>query len=202
MALSLRENKELVIRTCIDILDDLKESEIEFCEFLTNDCTYYGASSLRINYSDFWSDRFGVINFDHGATRATLICEDFDFVIKIPLENVSTNYNVEENNIYHDLLKNDYYSDINGVFPCTEIFKYNDMDILVQEKATTGDEVISTTFSEWYNGSCDELDLFYDYYGYKVEDLFEEYDINDTHMGNIGVINDRPVLFDFAGYHE
>lgn len=50
------------------------------------------------------------------------------------------------------------------------------------------------------------IEIFYNYYGgEKMDKLFlllSKFDVCDCHCGNLGYIDDRPVIFDYAGYNE
>jgi len=132
-----------------------------------------------------------------------------------PLDN-DWNYCAAESEIYK-LAKEEGIEDL---FAKTEFLgRVNDLFVYTQEKAEMFD-YCKTTLSKEDSISIQKKmkDIsspirsevwVYDFINYYNEELFDElcaflnkYEINDMHSGNIGYIEDRPVLVDYSAFHS
>ena len=126
-----------------------------------------------------------------------------------------------ETEIYNDAV----LCGIERIFPETRVFYTNKYGITFysQERITSsvGDDGAkpAVTFGKARENSSKATDKMYykpssnlwaikayQVYGKrfmrKVADFTKKHRINDLHGGNIGYINNRPIILDFAGYHQ
>ena len=159
-----------------------------------------------------------------GATRICVYHKDWDFVLKFDEEYKSTAYCALE--FYHyEMAKK--YNVQRVLLPIEKIAVFdNGLKIYRQAKFTAGWHDLdrkdnqslrqafeqtrrSKTFRKISKGMHHDTHDYWiarttQLYGKKfmrsLEDWIKEYEINDLHTGNIGMLNGRPVLLDYAGY--
>lgn len=196
--------------------------------FLTEITNYLEAHDINIDNINpleidenpnvfFYSDFF---DFNYGATRGCFISteEQLKYVFKFDLENVSENYC--ENEAY-------YYKKAKaaGLGECfAKVFKFDEVNNTSVYCAEYVDEIGCDSLNNLTKEEKEEVEkhtsqyktaprlpmewsfTFINYYGTDLYDSLLEflidYGINDLHYGNIGYIQGRPVIFDYAGFWE
>lgn len=159
-----------------------------------------------------------------GATRVCIFKSSWDFVLKMEKDNRQTDYCALE--AYHyDMAKK--YNVQRILLPIEKIASFeNGIKVYRQTKYSTGwcdrehrDKVmfkkafVSMQNSKQFHKIMESVNdqIAYEWvartiqlYGKKFMFSFEqwlnEYEINDLHIGNIGMLNSRPILLDYAGY--
>lgn len=159
-----------------------------------------------------------------GATRVCIFKPSWDFVLKMERDNRQTDYCALE--AYHyDMAKK--YNVQRILLPIEKIASFeNGIKVYRQTKYSTGwydreyrdktmskKAFISMQDSKQFRKIMDSIhdQISYEWvariiqlYGKKFMLSFEqwlnEYEINDLHTGNIGMLNNRPILLDYAGY--
>lgn len=159
------------------------------------------------------------ISFFNGATKAVIVMEEADFVIKIPFlytwrGGASENFCEIELDIYEKAKQNKEISECFASV-CFGGKVYN-VPFYLMERVNVDEEYNSDTIYEHYenNGyTRSEVDneeeedgvrfLFEEFYPdvfSSLEEFIEEHGINDLHTGNFGFLNGRPVFIDYSGY--
>lgn len=159
-----------------------------------------------------------------GATRICVYHKDWDFVLKFDEEYLTTAYCSLE--CYHYEMAKAYRVE-RVLLPIERVATFdNGLKVYRQAKFTTGWHDLSCkdnkalrsayeqtkhskTFKKIYKGMHHDTHEFWvarvtQLYGKKfmrsLEDWISEYQVNDLHTGNIGLLNGVPVLLDYAGY--
>lgn len=159
-----------------------------------------------------------------GATRICVYHKDWDFVLKFDEEYQTTAYCSLE--CYHYEMAKAYRVE-RVLLPIERVATFdNGLKIYRQAKFTTGWHDLSNkdnkalrsayeqtkhskTFKKIYKGMHHETHGIWvarvtQLYGKKfmrsLENWISEYEVNDLHTGNIGLLNGVPVLLDYAGY--
>lgn len=169
------------------------------------------------------------LKFAHGETRFCLYDPKWDRVLKIPrFENVSDDYSEIEANNYQKAK----YAGLADIFLASEYYCTLDCDlpIYVQVKYTyshcgmnhcdmraEGKKIANAKNAKIYkrvrNSMPDDrcyddvwLCRAYQLYGKqffrKLCEFLRENAIDDLHASNVGWLNGKPVILDYAGYHE
>lgn len=159
-----------------------------------------------------------------GATRVCIFKPSWDFVLKIEKDNRQTDYCALE--AYHyDMAKK--YNVQRILLPIEKIASFdNGIKVYRQTKYSTGwynrkyrDRVISEKafasmkdskqFHKIMDAVHDQIayewvartvQLYGKKFMFSFEQWLDEYEINDLHTGNIGMLNNCPILLDYAGY--
>lgn len=159
-----------------------------------------------------------------GATRICMYHKDWDFVLKFDEEYQFTAYCSLE--CYHYEMAKAYRVE-KVLLPIERIATFdNGLKIYRQAKFTTGWHDLNRkdnkalrsayeqlrnrkTFKKIYEGMHYDTHEYWvarvtQLYGKKfmrsLENWIAEYEINDLHTGNIGMLNGVPILLDYAGY--
>lgn len=159
-----------------------------------------------------------------GATRICVYHKDWDFVLKFDEEYQTTAYCSLE--CYHYEMAKAYRVE-RVLLPIERVATFdNGLKVYRQAKFTTGWHDLSNkdnkalrsayeqtkhskTFKKIYKGMHHDTHEFWvarvtQLYGKKfmrsLENWISEYQVNDLHTGNIGLLNSVPVLLDYAGY--
>lgn len=159
-----------------------------------------------------------------GATRICVYHKDWDFVLKFDKEYQTTAYCSLE--CYHYEMAKAYRVE-RVLLPIERVATFdNGLKVYRQAKFTTGWHDLSNkdnkalrsayeqtkhskTFKKIYKGMHHDTHEFWvarvtQLYGKKfmrsLENWISEYEVNDLHTGNIGLLNGVPVLLDYAGY--
>jgi hypothetical protein len=185
---------------------------------------FYSIYSMEDALQEVSAPEFSV---DSGVTKGCIIPKDSDFVIKWTRDK-RENEAEQELEIYQEAVARG----IDFLFPQTcflcevsgvKFFAQQKVDCSrydLDEKAYTKYKKITKTVKAeifqkaqkgFYNYSWRSIDnlwlsMIISLYGKKItlklEQFTVDFKINDLHNGNIGFINNRPVLLDFCGYHR
>jgi len=164
---------------------------------------------------------------DSGVTKGCIIPEGFDFVIKWTKDK-RENEAEQELEIYQEAVARG----IDFLFPQTcFLCEVSGVKFFAQQKVdcsrgnldektyskykkitkTVKQEIFQKAQKGFYNNAWGGIDILWlsmviSLYGkkttLKLEQFTMDFKINDLHNGNIGFINNRPVLLDFSGYHR
>lgn len=182
-----------------------------------------GEPPCGIKFYDSGADRV-----DAGCTSIVLFFKEFsDYVFKIPC--VGIYYNNDRNYAY---LKKDYCLLSKTIYDKSCALGISDMlceirylgtidgfPIWYQKRVQSefaydeyacihSDDSRRYAYENSYRCGMIEshIEIFYNYYGEekmnKLFSLLSQYDVIDCHCGNLGYIDDRPVIFDYAGYND
>lgn len=186
----------------------------------------YGISAESFIYAtrNLNRDKFSIY---HGATKGVIIPRDSDFVFKIGFnarvedypDTLTYEYCYIEKEIYEKAKKHGVSSFFAA---CAYFDTINEIDIFIQQKVVPAidhgmgsiietelyDRIISASSSydaleyipfEW-------IEDFINYYSeeefYKLCEFLDDYGVNDLHEGNIGYLNNAPIIFDYAGWYD
>lgn len=196
------ESKDWVIKIPI-------KGIVEFeCEFDSGDdeCPYDGCSCCEHEESSRYYVEF------EGAN-----CFLTDNYITIPekLDEYYWDYCAVEEEIY----KLAEHKKVEEFFIKTErVGEYKGYPIYVQRKVTfnTRGFIVSQDSKDFVTNSCAPVsrmtnsrafnEMVVEYYGkeraMKLFNFIEEYQIDDLHSNNLGYISNKPVLFDYGGFHN
>ena len=182
-----------------------------------------GESPYSIKFYDSGADRVEL-----GCTSIVLFFKEFsDYVFKIPCVGIYYNGDRDYARLQKDycLLSKTIYDESCslGISDILCEIKYlgtiNDFPVWYQERVqsefaydeyagTHSDDSRKYAYENCYRCGMVEshIEIFYNYYGgEKMDTLFSllaKYDVIDCHCGNLGYIDDRPVIFDYAGYND
>lgn len=159
------------------------------------------------------------LSFLNGATKAVIVIEEADFVIKIPfLHNwrggSSENFCEIELDIYEKAKQN---KEISECFASVCFGgKVCNAPFYLMEKVSVDEEYNSDTIYSFYEdigyshseviNEAEEdgvrllFESFYPDVFSSLEEFIDEHEINDLHTGNFGFLNGRPVFIDYSGY--
>lgn len=159
-----------------------------------------------------------------GATRICVYHKDWDFVLKFDKEYRTTSYCSLE--CYHYEMAKAYRVE-KVLLPIEKVATFdNGLKIYRQVKFTTGWDDMSHKDSKALRSAYEQVrrskafkkihdGMNYDTHEYwiarvtqlygkkfmrSLENWISQYQVNDLHMGNIGLLNGVPVLLDYAGY--
>ena len=200
--LTLKDNYEQIAMQCANLIDELLDYEA-FDFFWNKSRTFSGASMMKLDYcfEECFLNQYGNVTMSGGATRLTIISDEMDYVVKICFEEVASDYVTDEYLIYNDVKNSEEFQDLLPMLVETSRFLYDGSWVEIQEKVDADEDLVYQTYGDYLDNSEVE-EVLEDTYGEKIYDMFEEFGINDLHCGNLGFRDGKPVLFDFAGYHE
>lgn len=155
-----------------------------------------------------------------GATKGVFIIPNRSYVLKFSFDDDYDEARVETE-IYNDAV----LCGVERIFPKTCVFYTNKHGITFysQERITSsigdcGPLPVTSTAKARENAQKVAHEMYYvpaskmwmhkayQVYGKrfmgKLADFTKKHCINDLHNGNIGYINNRPIILDFAGYHQ
>lgn len=151
------------------------------------------------------------LKYTYGATKIVLMFAEIpNKVIKIPFQGYMHNNEIVLFNIDYCALEQSLYADCADKYkkymvPVEYIGKINNTCIYAQDKieiiedSEETEDIVTIKNSEWYYYAI-EL------YSKKEVDNFLAYcktlSIFDLRNGNIGYLNDKPVLIDYGGYFD
>lgn len=208
-------SKETVVANhFFTLLGQLEEGCAEFSEFFQKpDGTKW--RELMWNNAGSWADS---IVLDSGATKAVIIDEDYDYVLKIPFFMESgwnycqielENYvSAKQDNLETYFAEIFYLGEYEGA-QCYASKKADCDDIegrVSDEIRESYPDMSDEEFSSYIDNSWTEevvAEAMENYVGDdwdKLCDFLHENDINDLHYGNVGYINGSLVYIDFSGY--
>ena len=155
--------------------------------------------------------RIAKLKYTYGATKIVIMFAEIpNKVIKIPFQGYYHNNELILFNIDYCALEQSLYADCIDKYkkymvPVEYLGKINDISIYAQEKIEMiyddeeAEDIVSIKDSEWYYYAI-EL------YGQAEVDAFLIYcrslSIFDLREGNIGYLNEKPVLIDYGGFFD
>ena len=156
-----------------------------------------------------------------GATKICLVPDDGDFVFKINIiDDDGIDYCKYEADNYQEAVKagkgkyfleTRYFKTLNECGVCFAIYIQPKIEEISSEIDSDSDEVINISPSYYSSPAADRLSPtwihnFIEAYGeseyFSLLDFCNKTAINDLHSGNIGYIDNHPVIFDYAGYFD
>lgn len=211
------KNMEYLKETVFDLLEILYTEDSNFSRFLeTRNENYWYKFSRNFYRSDFFD-----ISLSSGATKAVIIPNSLDYVIKIPfITNSEINYCAREAEYYSDAKD----SNIEELFcECFYLEDFCGVPIYLMEKVSCDETEVFDSFynyltskrdlneeeAEDYMDNISENTVVYElteiYYNDKYDLFWEfcsEHEINDIHAGNVGFRdNGQLVIIDYSGFH-
>lgn len=185
---------------------------------------------LEDRYGYFYWEDGAECRIEWGATKAVLIVPDWNCVIKIPINGEygnGTDYCKYEKENYSYAVQHGldrYFAPCKSSFTyhfnpmdyddCdysliidvpVYIMDYAEVDVRMNEEYESQSDLYNT--SEDVEYTSDDLDIIRIFSNFYTDEEIEEfifflkeYNINDIHDANIGMINGLPVLIDYSGY--
>ena len=169
------------------------------------------------------------IKIEYGASKLVMIFDYDDeysneYVVKIPFGYTTMDYCEEEVKTYNSVLYEfedfkDYFAECwrAGTVEVKDRDGFlNHIPVYIMRRADVNkNKVSSSSYEFWindggkpeyYNPEEDEeiINCFKNYYGKSlgedIEEVIDTLEINDLHDGNVGFIEDRPILIDYSGF--
>ena len=195
--------------------------DILYMNILADGGEHYNDDYYFNNRFSFFSELVegceGVEVYD-GATKICLVPDDGDFVFKINISGVD--YCGYEADNYQEavnagkgkyFLETRYFKTLNECGVCFAIYIQPKISDISSEIDSDSDEEINISSSYYSSPAADRLSPtwihnFIEAYGeseyFSLLDFCNRIDINDLHSGNIGYMDNHPVIFDYAGFFD
>lgn len=175
----------------------------------------------------FWNERKNlslVFDAKNGASKGAFFCKELpEIVIKVPImydddyckKELDNYMKAEEEGFESYFAEIEYFEEYDGIPFYIQLAADNELARNSLWKSATEDAVInglcSTDSSEdekmevvddfLYDISDeDRIDIFFGGVSIKFLDFLIKNEINDLHEGNIGIIGERKVIFDYSGW--
>jgi hypothetical protein len=207
------------------VYDRDKNILLDYIAGITEEMKGYDGEEALEEYTTNFFGKDVEFDFDEGASKKVIIFHSLGFVLKfdncgdsereVDLYNAAVDLGLKdcfpETRLvcYHNDCEWTYQEIAHCLFEFDrKTITQKTQSIIVNEECL---EIISNIISDIPHCSRTDcmdyrwLKLATHYFGYtfmgKLARFIQTNRINDLHRGNIGFINDRPVLIDFCGYH-
>ena len=215
-------NRKLINEIALEKLENLWDISDSFSNFISNFAEEHDWTAFV--YDEKTREIEG-LKCNEGASRAVLIFDDFDYVIKIDFSDMADEkYDFCDNEVYNYISAvsynvSQYFAEtwyggrFEGVpFYLMEKAAINEDEInddidsgSLANKSILSDESLEKSFPYMdCNTKSTITDLFINYYDeeeiHELLDFCYSYAINDIHNENVGYIDNKPVIIDYAGY--
>lgn len=210
-------NLEVERRVWLDILRQLEIFE-EFREFLNTGFRRDWDNFIDAVWGNGVGDMYADLSFKQGYTKAVIISDNCNYVLKVSFSGESCDYCAKEKLIYDHAkdaaLAHIFAETHYGFYYCGRNFYLQEMcdcdeyivsEDYIEKLVSEGtDEEVANDMINDQDGSETVEDLMRFYYGIEaveqVIEFLEAEGSNDWHMGNVGYSGDKLVFTDFSGY--